>query len=180
MNVFSIKRIALFLFAGVLGLTVLQPAAAQTHEVTVTVDPINKIVAPGDVTININPSNGDFTGTAATDSGYDVTSNDPNGRIVQVHVIDNNNLGDVESLKILSSGTEAPGDAGTVDGDLELVSNGNVAISNPTQLTNSFTGVDAEDLPVQFEATVGPDFSPDQETPASITLEYTLTSASAE
>ena len=172
--VYSMKRIALLLFAGVLGLAAVQPAAAQTQEVTVTVNSINEIVAPDSVNINVDPTDGDFTGTATTSNGYDVTSNDPNGRVVSVNVSNNNSLGEVESLKILSSGTEAPGDA-TVNSNITLVSNGSAAISNATNLTGSFTGVDANNLPVQFEATVSPDFSPTQ-TSTSITLKYTLTS----
>ncbi|MCS3669217.1 hypothetical protein GGP85_002667 [Salinibacter ruber] len=174
MNTFSMKRIALLLFAGVLGLAVLQPAAAQTQEVTVTVNSINEIVAPGSVNINIDPSNGNFTGTATTSNGYDVTSNDPNGRIVSVNVSNNNSLGEVESLKILSNGTEAPGNA-KVSSDLTLVTDGSAAISNATDLTSSFTGVDVDGLPVQFQATVSPDFSPNQNS-TSIEVTYTLTS----
>jgi hypothetical protein len=173
MSTFSMNRIALFLFASVLGLAVLQPAAAQTQEVTVTVNSINEIVAPDSVNINIDPSNGNFTGTATTSNGYDVTSNDPNGRIVSVNVSNNNNLGEVESLKILSSGTEAPGDA-NVSSDLELVKKGSEEITNATALTSSFTGVDVDGIPVQFEARVSPDFSPDQNS-TSITVKYTLT-----
>ncbi|MCS4149114.1 hypothetical protein [Salinibacter ruber] len=171
MNTFSMKRVALFLFAGVLSLTVLQTAAAQdSHTVDVKVQSINDIIAPGDVTIDISPSNGDFTGTATTSDGYDVTSNAPGGKKVQVKVTKESNVAELNSLKILSAGTSAPGEASA--NDVTLVGDG--ASDGTQDLTTGFTGVDVDDLSVEFEATVSPDFSPDGN--AEVTVQYTLTS----
>ncbi|MCS4174877.1 hypothetical protein [Salinibacter ruber] len=174
MNTFSMKRVALFLFAGVLSLTVLQTAAAQdanqSHTVDVKVQSINDIIAPGDVTIDISPSNGDFTGTATTSDGYDVTSNAPGGKKVQVKVTNENNVAELNSLKILSAGTSAPGEASA--NDVTLV--GSEAPDATQDLTTSFTGVDVDNLSVEFEATVSPDFDPTGNN-AEVTVQYTLT-----
>ncbi|MCS4194627.1 hypothetical protein GGP50_002857 [Salinibacter ruber] len=172
MNTFSMKRVALFLFAGVLSLTVLQTAAAQdAHTVDVKVQSINDIIAPGDVTIDISPSNGDFTGTATASDGYDVTSNAPGGKKVQVKVTEENNIAELNSLKILSAGTSAPGDASAAS-DVTLVDDG--ASDGTKDLTNVFTGVDVDNLSVEYEATVSPDFDPTGN--AKVTVQYTLTS----
>ena len=177
MNTFSMKRIALLLFAGVLGLAVLQPAAAQNgpngkQTVNIEVQTINEIVAPGDVTINIDPSNGDFTGTATTEGGYDVTSNVNGGAKVQVQATNTNNADQLNSLKILKSGTEAPGEANATD--VTLVDSEGTT-SGPRALTNNnFKGVDEDGLDVQFEAEVSPDFKPNQSN-TTVTVKYTLT-----
>ena len=175
MNSFGMRRIALLFFAGILGLAVLQPAAAQNSQnqtVNIEVQTINEIVAPGDVTINIDPSNGDFTGTATTEGGYDVTSNVNGGAKVQVQATNTNNADQLNSLKILKSGTEAPGEANATDVTL-VDSEGKT--SGPRALTNNnFKGVDEDGLDVQFEAQVSPDFKPNQSN-TSVTVEYTLT-----
>ncbi|MCS3940568.1 hypothetical protein GGP84_003220 [Salinibacter ruber] len=175
MNTFSMKRVALFLFAGVLSLTVLQTAAAQdanqSHTVDVNVQSITDIIAPGDVTIDISPSNGDFTGTATTSEGYDVTSNAPGDKKVQVKVTNENNVAELNSLKILSAGTSAPGEASAKD--VTLVGDG--ASDGTQDLTTGFTGVDVDNLSVKFEATVSPDFDPTGKN-AEVTVQYTLTS----
>ena len=177
MNTFSMKRIALLLFAGVLGLAVLQPAVAQNgpngkQTVNIEVQTINEIVAPGDVTIDIAPSNGDFTGTATTSGGYDVTSNVSGGAKVQVQATNANNTDQLNSLKILEGGTEAPGSANAKTVTL-VDSDG--TIDGPKDLTNSnFKGVDEDGLDVQFEAEVSPDFKPNQSN-TTVTVKYTLT-----
>ena len=177
MNTFSMKRIALLLFAGVLGLAVLQPAVAQNgpngkQTVNIEVQTINEIVAPGDVTINIAPSNGDFTGTATTSDGYDVTSNVSGGAKVQVQATNANNTDQLNSLKILEGGTDAPGSANA--NTVTLVDSDGTT-GGPQALTNSnFTGVDEDGLSVQFEAEVSPDFKPNKSN-TSVTVEYTLT-----
>ncbi|MCS3672461.1 hypothetical protein [Salinibacter ruber] len=174
MNTFSMKRVALFLFAGVLSLTVLQTAAAQAkHTVDVKVQKINEIVAPGDVTINIDPSNGNFTGTATTSDGYDVTSNVSGGAKVQVQATNTNNTDQLNSLKILEGGTDAPGSA---DANTVTLVDSDGTTGGPQALTNSnFTGVDVDNLSVEFEAEVSPDFKPNKSN-TSVTVQYTLTS----
>lgn len=177
MNTLRMKRIALLLFAGVLGLAVLQPAAAQNgqngkQKVSIEVQKINEIVAPGDVTIDIAPSNGDFTGTATTESGYDVTSNVSGGAKVQVQATNTNNADQLNSLKILEGGTDAPGSASAQT--VTLVDSDGTT-DGPEALTNSnFNGVDEDGLSVQFEAEVSPDFKPNKSN-TTVTVKYTLT-----
>ncbi|WP_259210705.1 hypothetical protein, partial [Salinibacter ruber] len=140
------------------------------NTVDVKVQSINDIIAPGDVTIDISPSNGDFTGTATTSDGYDVTSNAPGGKKVQVKVTNENNVAELNSLKILSAGTSAPGEASA--NDVTLVGDG--ASDDTQDLTTGFTGVDVDNLSVKFEATVSPDFDPNGNN-AEVTVQYTLT-----
>lgn len=170
----GVKQLVSFLLLGVVGLAILQTVKAQPqqassdHTVAVNVNQIHAIEAPEDVSINITAGLDDNSLTGTGSGSYEVISNLQ--ETVQIDVSGNQgqNTGELKRLEILRSGTDAPADASVKSGSISLLNRG-----TPRLTTGGFEGVNAENLNVQYEAEVSPDFDPSNT--AKVKVTYTLT-----
>ncbi|MCS4044881.1 hypothetical protein [Salinibacter ruber] len=181
---FIVRRTGLLLFAGLFGFATLQPATAQnSHEVTVNVEPIQKLsikndVGPVTVSELSEPEDGignsDFIANSegqSTTGTFDIVTN-LTGQRVEAKVIKDGSQGQIGELGLQVSLTGLNGGE-TVQGYQTLLLPSDVDRDPGTKTVAKNIGHTDTDGTLTYRAIATPEFDPTSD--ATVKVEYTLT-----